>query len=311
MTDQLFARFGRESPAGEVLFARATRATRCSSSRPATVRITKRVGQTQKILAVLGPGEFVGEMAILNGKPRTATATVVGAGQCLIISAKTLEAMVAKNTEIALRLIKKLAKRLDSADTLIEILMHQDPRVRVMLGALALRRDVRASRTGEGIADSHRAPRDLADEVGVERSVAEDVLDRLRGCGSLRAEPDGTLLIADVARLHDFLEFLRDAAEAAGERGRRAMDLRVIGCHGGETPQTSHQRVRARRRLAIDAGSLTSGLELHGAVQARGVPRQPRAPRSHPRPRDHRRQPLPERLRAARHRRPPRARSAS
>ena len=54
---------------------------------------------------------------------------MVEAGHCLVIDAKTLEAMVAKNTEIALRLIKKLAKRLDSADALVEILMHQDPRV--------------------------------------------------------------------------------------------------------------------------------------------------------------------------------------
>ena len=56
-------------------------------------------------------------------------------------------------------------------------------------------------------------------------------------------------------------------------------------------------------RIAIDAGSLTSGMELEGPVRARGVPREPRAPRSHPRSRDDRRQPLPERLRAARHRR--------
>ena len=48
--------------------------------------------------------------------------------------------MVARNAEIALRLIKKLAKRLDSADALVEILMHRDPKARVML-ALARHAD--------------------------------------------------------------------------------------------------------------------------------------------------------------------------
>lgn len=40
------------------------------------------------------------------------------------------------------------------------------------------------------------------------------------------------------------------------------MDLRVIGCHGGETPRHRTCAFVVDERLAIDAGSLTSGLEL-------------------------------------------------
>ena len=40
------------------------------------------------------------------------------------------------------------------------------------------------------------------------------------------------------------------------------MDLRVIGCHGGETPRHRTSAFVVDDRLAIDAGSLTSGLEL-------------------------------------------------
>ena len=57
------------------------------------VRIAKRMAGEEKVLAVLGPGEFLGEMAILNGKPRTATATVVEPTRCLLIDARTLETM--------------------------------------------------------------------------------------------------------------------------------------------------------------------------------------------------------------------------
>src|SRR4051794_40096906 len=133
MPDQLFARFGRDFAAGEVLFQEGEVGNHMFVIQSGQVRVSKRIGPNDKVLAVLGAGEFVGEMAILNGKPRTATATVVEAAQCLIISAKTLEAMISKNSEIALRLIKKLASRLDSADALVEILMHQDPRIRVIL----------------------------------------------------------------------------------------------------------------------------------------------------------------------------------
>ncbi len=45
------------------------------------------------------------------------------------------------------------------------------------------------------------------------------------------------------------------------------MDLRVIGCHGGETPKHRTCAFVLDETLAIDAGSLTSGMEL--AAQAK------------------------------------------
>ena len=44
------------------------------------------------------------------------------------------------------------------------------------------------------------------------------------------------------------------------------MDLRVIGCHGGETPRHRTSAFILDDRLAIDAGSLTSGMELKAQV---------------------------------------------
>jgi cAMP phosphodiesterase len=40
------------------------------------------------------------------------------------------------------------------------------------------------------------------------------------------------------------------------------VDLRVIGCHGGETPRHRTSAFILDDRIAIDAGSLTSGMEL-------------------------------------------------
>lgn len=40
------------------------------------------------------------------------------------------------------------------------------------------------------------------------------------------------------------------------------MELRVVGCHGGETPKHRTSAFVLDERLAIDAGSLTSGLDL-------------------------------------------------
>jgi cAMP phosphodiesterase len=40
------------------------------------------------------------------------------------------------------------------------------------------------------------------------------------------------------------------------------VDLRIIGCHGGETPKHRTSAFVVDDRVAIDAGSLTSGMEL-------------------------------------------------
>src|SRR5262245_50727210 len=40
------------------------------------------------------------------------------------------------------------------------------------------------------------------------------------------------------------------------------MELRVVGCHGGETPRHRTSAFVINERLAIDAGSLTSGMDL-------------------------------------------------
>src|SRR6266567_7373913 len=134
MSDPLFARFGREYKAGDVLFREGDGGEEMFVIQSGAVQITKFVGGDERPLATLGRGEFLGEMAILNGKPRTATAVVLEDARVLVIDGKTLETMIAKNTEIAMRLIKKLARRLDSADEMIEILLNPDPRARVLLG---------------------------------------------------------------------------------------------------------------------------------------------------------------------------------
>jgi CRP-like cAMP-binding protein len=214
MSDPLFARFGREYQAGDVLFREGEPGEVMFVLQSGAVRITRNMGGGDKLLAVLGPGEFLGEMAILNGRARTATATVTEAARCLVIDARTLETMVARNSEIALRLIKKLAKRLDSADALVEILMHKDPRARIML-ALARHADAFGEPTDAGVR-VRVTPAEIAHEVGADEGVADEVMTRLKRL-RLVSEDERSLIVADVGRLHDFLEFLEMPQKFGGE----------------------------------------------------------------------------------------------
>lgn len=209
--DPLFARFGRTVQPGEVLFREGEPGDVMFVIREGVVRITKASNDADKTIAVLGPGEFFGEMSILNDKPRSATAVVEEEAKLLVIHGRTFEQMVKGNAEIAVRLIKKLAQRLDSANALIDVLLHRDPKARIILGLARQVQLVGEERVGGAIFVP--IERDaLAREVGVSIAEATDVIQRLRRLHIAEESVDeiGRLgfLVHDVVRLREFLEFL-------------------------------------------------------------------------------------------------------
>src|SRR5262245_60613799 len=96
------------------------------------VEIRRSVGETARVLAVLSAGEFFGEMAILNGRPRSATAIVRTPARLIVIEGKTFEAMLRARPEIALRIIKSLASRLENANQHVELLLLPTPNHKVV-----------------------------------------------------------------------------------------------------------------------------------------------------------------------------------
>jgi CRP-like cAMP-binding protein len=206
MSESLFLRLGREYRAGDVLFREGERGEEMYVIQSGLVQILKRVGADERPLATLGRGEFLGEMAILNGKPRTATAVVLEDAKCLVIDAATLEQMISSNTEIALRLVKKLARRLDSADEMIQILLNPDPKARVLMG-LKRHAESFGEETALGVRVLASAV-DLAREVGVDPGQVDDVLSRLRRLRIASVDDIGGIVIMDLPRLLEFMEFL-------------------------------------------------------------------------------------------------------
>ena len=207
--DQLFQRFGKSFPAGTVLFREGEPGREMYVVQQGRVRISKRVGEVEKILSSLGPGEFLGEMAILNGKPRSATATCADASKLLVIDAKTFEAMIRSNAEIAIRMIKKLADRLQEANEQIENLLLSDASARVVHFLAGAAEKGAVTPGGKKI---EMAPRELAGRVGVKPEQADEALMKLLKAKLVSVHPDG-FVVPDGAKLRHFLEFLQMKAQ--------------------------------------------------------------------------------------------------
>ena len=120
---ELFERYGRTIPNGEVLFHLGDFGNEMYVIQKGKIEISVQVGGHQKVLAILEAGEFFGEMALLNGRPRSATARILADTDLLVIDHDTFQSMIIGNPEISLQIIKKLAMRLQEADRQIEALL--------------------------------------------------------------------------------------------------------------------------------------------------------------------------------------------
>jgi CRP-like cAMP-binding protein len=203
--ETLFQRFGKEFPKGTVLFQEGEPGKDMFVLQSGKISISKKVRDVEKVLAVLGPGEFFGEMAIISNKPRNATATVMEDAKLLVIDPKTFEAMIRGNAEIAVRMIKKLAERLSEADAQIENLLLSDPASRVVHQVLQVCQ-TRGRPMEEGI-EVDFPIRELPRLIGVGEPAIRHMLDRLERAGLIERSGD-RLTVYDTARLHDFLQYL-------------------------------------------------------------------------------------------------------
>lgn len=75
-----------------------------------------RVSQRGRELTPLGPGQFFGEIALLDGQGRSATVTTVGPVRTLTIVAWSFESLLKENPLIAIGLLKELCARLRRAE---------------------------------------------------------------------------------------------------------------------------------------------------------------------------------------------------
>jgi CRP-like cAMP-binding protein len=210
-------RFARDFKAGTVLFEEGQPGDYMYVITTGEVEIRRMVGETERVLAVLPPGEFFGEMAILNSRPRSATAVVRVDSSMLVIEGKTFEAMLRARPEVALRIIKSLALRLESANQQVELLLLPTPNHRVVqcLRHMADEQILLAGapvNAGTAILVPKKVE-DIATRVGLPVHEVIEVVDRLRAARLVLLAEDAGIdghgfIVPEVGRLLEFLEFL-------------------------------------------------------------------------------------------------------
>jgi CRP/FNR family cyclic AMP-dependent transcriptional regulator len=153
-------------------------------------------------LAILYPNDFFGEMALLDGLPRSATVTAVRESQVLVMARKDFLECIQTVPQIATKMIVTLSLRLRRADRQVANLALLSAPRRVAHTLLDLARG-HGYRTDKGVAiDLPLTRQELAALAGVSRETFARLLSKFQQLGVLTVE-GRRLLIPDVHRLEE------------------------------------------------------------------------------------------------------------
>lgn len=205
MADQSLAeKFGVRLSEGTTVFRQGDPGGSMYVIRAGKARVLKESRGRQRMVTTLGPGDFFGEMAVVTGRPRSATVEIVEDAELLKVPADKLQEMVVGTGEVAIRLIRHLADRLEHANRFIDVLLEDDMTARVVLELQEALQDA------EGSAAPDLTDKQIALKLGVDKNDVRGALRRLTRVGVLEVS-DGFVLIKDHARLSEFLDFIRNS----------------------------------------------------------------------------------------------------
>ncbi|HEY6058871.1 MAG TPA: Crp/Fnr family transcriptional regulator [Candidatus Limnocylindrales bacterium] len=155
----------------------------------------------EAIIATIRPGDFLGELALLDGAPRSATAVALEATETLVLPRDRFRELIAAEPAIRDALFRALAAELRRLTTHVEELHFLD-----ITGRLAARLVRLAGEQGARQADgavrlaSPLTQSDLAAMIGATRQSVNKLLGAFVEDGMLRMERDA-LVIVDLERL--------------------------------------------------------------------------------------------------------------
>ena len=159
---------------GDVIFIEHEPGSELYIIQQGNVKITKIVDQKEVLLAVLRPGDIFGEMALLENKPRSATAIAHENIVSLAINKANFEIMVQAQPQLAVKLITILSERIWTAYRQLANLLINDPIGRIYDMLLTLVQKNKVSIQPKVNHTFDIAPKELCTMLGFEESAGEN-----------------------------------------------------------------------------------------------------------------------------------------
>jgi CRP/FNR family transcriptional regulator, cyclic AMP receptor protein len=195
----------RTFPAGTRVFHEGDSSDACYIVKTGSFRVTREHSDGRAItLATLGPGEIFGELAMLDGDKRSASAEALTDGELLALPAGDVRALLSGHPEIALKLVAGLVRRLRAANVRISRQSFQTVPSRVAGILVQLSREAEDG-NGPGEEVTIRMNQtDLAQLAGTSRESVSRFLAELERAGVVRSGR-GRVTVLEPPKLQNYI----------------------------------------------------------------------------------------------------------
>jgi len=194
--------FTRIYPDKSMLFCEHEKGDEVFIIQKGRVQITKIIGDEELLLAVLGTGDIVGEMAILDNKPRNASAVTFGETVTLTVNRENFYSMVSKNPNIVLKILILLSERIWLIYRQFENLSIKDEYNRILDGAMIQLERMKVDLLNNTEYNLGLGPVDLFRSVGIKEDRFDELTNRI-------LEDPNFILIGHSLVIKDLKEFLK------------------------------------------------------------------------------------------------------
>jgi CRP/FNR family transcriptional regulator, cyclic AMP receptor protein len=142
------------------------------------------------ILSIIGPGEFFGEMGLIDDSPRSASVLAIEPCELLSISKRDFKKCMGENFDMAMAVMRGLVRRLREADRKIGSLALLDVYGRVARLLL----DMAETVDGEKMVTKRLPKQDIAKMIGASREMVSRVMKDLQMGGYIEMRGSNIVL---------------------------------------------------------------------------------------------------------------------
>ena len=144
------------------------------------------------ILATLSPGDYLGEMSLVDNEPHSASVHALVQTDVLELGRAEFVRCLSENASMALVLMRGLVRRLSQADRKIESLALLDVYGRVAHALLDL---AETDAQGQQLIREKVSRQDMAKTIGASREMVSRVMKDLEARGFIETLPSGATLL--------------------------------------------------------------------------------------------------------------------
>ncbi len=202
--NSMFDRFGVTFQKGDIIFCEYEPGDNFYLIQSGRVQILKILGDIEKTIDILEPGEIFGEMAILEEAPRSATAIALDEVKALEFNRENFEILMQGNPQIALKLLKLFTKRIYDQKRRFMILTLEDIEARVADVFLMLAEKSGPAEEGVNRMEFFTTVDDIAHWAGMSPAKCREVMNHFVSQRRVEIYPDKIV----VKNINDFARFV-------------------------------------------------------------------------------------------------------